>query len=114
MPAKLCAHAPVTDAGRSTAMPVDESGKSRAVNDTTSTLAADEPDVTTVEVGAVHELDLEQTSKSDGGEAAGQVKAEVATVSPELDRQVTERVRNPVRDEHDVALVQADQGPVDQ
>ena len=94
--------------------PVDVSGRSRAVKETTSTLADEEPDVTTVEVGAVHEFDLEHTSRVDGGEVARHVKASATTVVPELDWHVTVRVRVPVSAEHDVVFVQAVQGLVAQ
>ena len=104
----MCAQTAVTDAGSSTVGPIDVSGRSRAVKERTSTLAEEEPDDTTVDVGAVHELDLVHSSTDEGGEVARQVKASATTVAPELDWHVTVRVRVPVSDEHNVA-VHADQ-----
>ena len=94
--------------------PGDDSGRLRAVNETTSTLADELPVVTTVDVGAEHVLDLAHASKAVGGEVERHVKASAATVAPELDWHITVRVRVPVSAEHEVAFAQADQGLVAQ
>ena len=89
---------------------MDARGRSRLVKETTSTLAVELPEETTVDVGAVHELDLEQTSEVDGGKAERQVKSFATTVSPVLDWHVTVRVRVPEVEEHEAAFSHADHG----